>query len=64
VTLAYVLIENIGVRSIVDGAVDGSHVVALLSKVDEASVRVHQGVGGESWTFLLLVTAKSHRDGR
>ena len=48
VEASYVLEVDIGVRGIVNGAIDGGYVIALLAKVDEAGVRVDERVGGES----------------
>ena len=45
---AYVLEINVGIRGIVNGAIDARNVVALLSKIDEACVCVDNGTGGES----------------
>ena len=48
-----VLVENVGVGSIVDGAINRSNVVVLLSEVDEACVRVDEGAGGESFGAVI-----------
>lgn len=44
----YILEEDSMIRRIVDGTIDGGDVEALLSKIDEASVRVDEGAGRES----------------